>query len=92
MRLPPRTPNLNAHLARFVLSVKRECLDRMSPLGKRHLELIPADYLAHYREERIHQGLGDRLIGEPPANSHGTGAVRCRERPGELSFCYREAA
>ena len=29
MRLPHRSPNLNAYVERFVLSIKSECLDRM---------------------------------------------------------------
>lgn len=32
-RLPPRSPNLNAHAERFVLSIKSECLDRMALMG-----------------------------------------------------------
>ena len=30
VRLPPRSPNLNAHAERFVRSVKEECLNRLS--------------------------------------------------------------
>jgi transposase InsO family protein len=37
MRLPARSPNLNAFAERFVLSIKSECLDRIVPLGERHL-------------------------------------------------------
>ena len=31
VRLPPRSPNLNAYVERFVLSSKDECLNRMPP-------------------------------------------------------------
>ena len=31
IRLPPRSPNLNAYAERFVRSIKEECLDRMIP-------------------------------------------------------------
>src|SRR5262249_53448754 len=37
LRLPARSPNLNAFAERFVGSVKSECLDRMVPLGETHL-------------------------------------------------------
>jgi hypothetical protein len=37
VRLPSRSPNLNAHAERFVGSIRRECLNRVIPLGERHL-------------------------------------------------------
>ncbi|MFC1642962.1 integrase core domain-containing protein [Myxococcota bacterium] len=93
VKLPPRSPNLNAYTERFLLSVRRECLHRMIPLGERHLELMLTEYLAHYPGERNPQGPGNRLIEEPPANCNGTGPVRWRERLGSiLHFYYREAA
>jgi transposase InsO family protein len=93
VRLPARSPNLNAYCERFILSVKGECLRRMIPLGKRHLELMLAEYLEHYHQERNHQGLGNRLIENLPANDNATGPVRCRERlGGVLNFYHREAA
>ncbi len=33
VRLPPRSPNLNAYAERFMLSIKSECLDRMVLMG-----------------------------------------------------------
>ena len=33
VKLPPRSPNLNAYAERFILSVKSECLDRMILFG-----------------------------------------------------------
>ncbi len=35
--LPPRSPNLNAHLERFFGSLKREALDRMILFGEKSL-------------------------------------------------------
>jgi len=43
--LPARSPNLNAYAERFVLSIKSECLDRIVPLGERHLRRDPAGIL-----------------------------------------------
>ncbi len=37
LRLPARSPNLNAFAERFVSSVKAECLERIVPLGEAHL-------------------------------------------------------
>ena len=35
IRLPPKSPNLNAYAERFVRSIKEECLSRVVPLGER---------------------------------------------------------
>ena len=40
IRLPPKSPNLNAYAERFVRSIKEECLHRVVPLGEGHLRLI----------------------------------------------------
>ena len=37
IRLPWKSPNLNAYAERFVRSIKEECLTRVVPLGERHL-------------------------------------------------------
>ena len=34
IRLPPKSPNLNAYAERFVRSIKEECLTRVVPLGE----------------------------------------------------------
>ncbi len=62
IRLPPRSPNLNAFAERFIRSVKEECLGRMIFIGQASLRRAIAEYMAHFHEERNHQGLGNRLI------------------------------
>jgi putative transposase len=37
IKLPPRSPNLNAHAERFVRSIKESCLDRLILFGERSL-------------------------------------------------------
>jgi putative transposase len=93
VRLPPRSPNLNAFAERFVLSIKSECLDRIVPIGEGHLRKVVAQFVDHYHRERNHHGIGNQLLvpGSEPAN--GNGRVRRRERLGGLlSFYYRDAA
>jgi transposase InsO family protein len=34
VRLPPHSPNLNAHAERFVRSIKESCLDRLILVGE----------------------------------------------------------
>src|SRR6195256_7050139 len=90
--LPARSPNLNAFAERFVGSVKSECLDRIVPLGEKHLRAAVRAFVDHYHEERPHQGLGNEFIA-PKTTSLAPGPVRCRERlGGVLKFYYREAA
>jgi len=91
--LPPRSPNLNAHLERFHRSLKEECLDRMIFFGEQSLRTAVREFLAHYHRERNHQGLNNRLL-EPDHNIAQTcGEVQCRERLGGLlNYYYRPAA
>jgi hypothetical protein len=93
VRLPPKSPNLNAYAERFVRSIKEECLDRVVPLGEGHLRSVVSEYVAQYHEERNHQGLGNRRISPPAEVESLHGEVRRRERVGGLlSYYYREAA
>jgi transposase InsO family protein len=90
--LPARSPNLNAFAERFVLSVKSECVDRIVPLGEAHLRAAVRAFVAHYHEERPHQGLDNERIA-PTTPSTGSGPIQCRERlGGVLKFYYRDAA
>ena len=89
--IAPRSPWRNAFAERFVLSIKSECLDRIVPLGERHLRRAIQEYVEHYHTERTHQGLDNRLIEGVP--EHGSGTVARRERLGGLlNHYYREPA
>ena len=93
VRLPVRSPNLNAYAERFVLSIKTECLDRMIFFTEESLRRAVSSYLAHYHGERCHQGLGNRLIAPGDTAGDVNGQVRCRERlGGMLRYYYRQAA
>jgi transposase InsO family protein len=61
VKLPARSPNLNAYAERFVRSIKSECLSTIIPLGEQHLRVVVSEYAARYHLERNHQGLGNRL-------------------------------
>jgi transposase InsO family protein len=93
IRLPPRSPNLNAFAERFVRSVKEECLNRMIFFGHASLRRALAQYMAHYQCERSHQGLGNRLLRPIEAPRELQYPVRRRERlGGMLSYYHRQAA
>jgi len=90
--LPPRSPNLNAHVERFHRSLKEECLEHMIFFGEESLRKAVVQFLEHYHQERNHQGLGNRLV-EPRELGQETGEVQCRERLGViLKFYYRKAS
>ncbi len=93
LKLPAHSPGLNAFAERFVLSIKSECLNKLIPLGERHLRLAVSEFVAHYHLERNHQGLDNRLITPPTAAANDNAPVARRERLGGLlSFYHRQAA
>ena len=92
LRLPANSPNLNAYAERFVLSIRRECLDRFVPLSERHLRTAVSEYVVHYHTERNHQGLGNELLTPLPASANSAGPIVSRERLGGILNYYCRAA
>lgn len=93
VRLPPRSPNLNANAERFVRTIKESCLDRMIFFSESGLRRAIQEFAAHYHVERNHQGLGNRLIMPSSCPLPATGDIRRRPRlGGMLNYYYREAA
>jgi putative transposase len=92
VRLPARSPNLNAFAERFVLSIKSECLNMIIPLGEKHLRHAIREYMEHYHAERNHQGLGSRIIQVDDNVGRSNGAVKTRARLGGFLNYYRDAA
>jgi len=52
VKLPPRSPNLNAYAERFVRSVKESCLDRLILVGEGSLRKSVREFVEHYHFER----------------------------------------
>jgi len=93
VRLPYRSPNLNAYAGRFVRSIKDECLNRMIFFGERSLRKATREYAAHYHRERNHQGLDNRLVERRDHGESASTAVKCAQRlGGMLRFYHRSAA
>jgi transposase InsO family protein len=55
IRTPVRAPRAKAFAERFVGTVRRGCLDRILIFGRRHLERVLAQYIAHYNGHRPHR-------------------------------------
>jgi transposase InsO family protein len=93
VRLPPKSPNLNAFAERFVRSIKESCLNRLILVGEASLRRAVREFVAHYHEERNHQGLGNVLIFPSSAQARHDDPIVCRERLGSLlKFYHRSAA
>jgi putative transposase len=92
VRLPSRSPNLNAYAERFVRSIKSECLAQVIPIGEGHLRRAVREYVKHYHGERNHQGIGNCLIDSSRNELPRNGTIECRERLGGLLRYYRRAA
>ena len=93
LRLPPKSPNLNAHLERFLRSIKAESLDRMIFFGEDSLRRTTFSFLDHYHRERNHQGLANKLIDPGEDVGQADGELVCDERLGGiLRYYHRQAA
>ena len=93
VRLPRRSPNLNAFCERFVRSIKSECLDRMIFFSERSLRFAITEYLEHYHTERNHQGLESQIIRPEFNGNGGSEKIANRRRlGGMLNFYHHHAA
>jgi hypothetical protein len=95
LKLPARSPNLNAYAKRWVKSVKDECLSKLILFGEKSLRRALYEYLIHFHTERNHQGKDSVLLFPVTAEARKSadGSVGCRERLGGLlKYYHREAA
>jgi putative transposase len=61
--------------------------------GEDSLRTAAQNFVAHYHNERNHQGLANRLINPDPEHLANAGGVQKRERlGGMLNYYYRSAA
>ena len=95
LKLPARSPNLNAYAERWVRSVKEEALSTLILFSEASLRRVLHEYVTHFHQERNHQGKGNVLLfpsNEQPTNCRDR-PVCCRERLGGLlKYYHREAA
>ena len=93
LRLPVRSPNLNAFAERFVRSIKESCVERMIFFGESALRRVVSEFALHYHTERNHQGLENKIIRPEFTEFPDIGTIRSRQRLGGLlRYYYREAA
>jgi putative transposase len=91
-----RSPRANAFIERWIGTVRRECLDRILIVSRRHLEQVLPVYLRHYNEHRPHRSLDQRPpIEEPSPGSEAVvvlDRVRRRDVLGGLIHEHKAAA
>jgi transposase len=97
LKSPIRAPRANAICERVIATLRRECLDRMLILGRRHLEAVLAEFVEHYNSHRPHRSLGQRApsaLDSTPEHNTDPDLARLRrtDRLGGLIHEYRLAA
>ena len=94
---PVRAPRANAICERVIGTFRHECLDRTLILGRRHLETVLAEYVAHYNSHRPHRSLSQRApsaLHTAPALIGDVDLARLRrtDHLGGLTHEYRMVA
>jgi hypothetical protein len=71
-------------------SLRRECLDWLLIVGRRHLEQVVRAYISHHNEHRPHRSLEQRppLTKPPPAEAPLPSKIARRDRLGGLIHEY----
>jgi putative transposase len=94
LRTPVRAPRANAIAERWIGTVRRELLDRILIVNRRHLETVLAEYVAHFNDHRPHRALRQAAPLRPlpqsasPPDLH----LRRRDRLGGLIHEYAQVA
>jgi putative transposase len=84
LRTPVRAPRANAIAERWIGTLRRELLDRMLIVNRRHLERVLAEYVTHFNHHRPHRTLDQAapLRPLPPDASPSQLRLRRRDRLG----------
>ena len=91
---PVRAPRANAIAERWVGTARRELLDRILIVNRRHLEAVLTEYVAHFNDHRPHRALHQAapLNPRPPPTSPPDPRLRRRDRIGGLLHEYAQVA
>jgi putative transposase len=96
IRTPARAPKANAVAERFVGTVRRECLDWLLIVNRRHLQRVLAEFVDHYNRHRPHRALElappEPRHPPPTETSPSAAAIRRHDRLGGLIHEYAIAA
>lgn len=73
---PYRSPQANSHIERLIGSVRREVIDQVLIVGRRHLVNVLREYAAHHNSHRPHRGLDLRCPDDAGGPIRGPGLAR----------------
>jgi transposase InsO family protein len=94
IKTPVQAPRANAFTERWIVSLRRECLDHILITGSRHPALVLSQYVEHYNTHRPHRSLQQH----PPAgrttfpSSNSPIRLLRRDRLGGLIHEYLQVA
>jgi len=94
IKTPERAPRANAIAERFVGTIRRELLDRLLILNRRHAAFVLHEFEGHYNDHRPHRTLRQAapsrtLPLHPPAEIH---KIERHDRLGGVLHEYRQVA
>ena len=92
VRTRARAPRANAVAERWVGTVRRECLDWLLILGRRHLEVVLREFVQHYNAARPHRALDLRAPFARGQPVRATGEIVRHDRLGGLIHEYTRRA
>ena len=97
--IPYGAPNAQAHIERFMGSLRRECLNHFIFMSEVHLRRTVSAYVAYYNDGRPHLGIDGIPCCGPglprvPSSTSGKSPIKMAARPvlGGLHHDYRLAA
>jgi transposase InsO family protein len=92
VKTPVRAPTANAFAERWVGTVRRECLDHVLILGRRHLQRVLDAYAGHYNRAKPHRSIDLQPPDPVPSGEGMAGSIRRRDILGGLIHEYERSA
>jgi transposase InsO family protein len=94
IKTPVRAPRANAVAERFVGTIRRELLDRLLIINRRHAAAVLREFERHYNDHRPHRNLGQAAPSRPlprcaPTEIH---KIQRRDRLGGIIHEYQQVA
>jgi putative transposase len=95
LKTPYHAPRANAISERFLLSVRRECLDHLLIFQEKQLHRVLQAYVQYFNRDRPHQGIKQQIpaqYGELVPTDHDAGKILSFPVLGGLYHAYRRSA
>jgi transposase InsO family protein len=89
IKTPVRAPRANAIAERFVATIRRELLDRLLILNRRHAAFVLHEFESHYNDHRPHRALRQAAPSRP-LPQHAPTAIHKIQRHDRLGGTLHE--